>query len=72
MKHLKRKNENLSISSRPQLIKYCEWKDCNNKGKYKAPKSRENLREFMWFCLNHIKEYNSNWDYFSGLSQNDI
>ena len=39
MKHLKRKNENLSISSRPQLIKYCEWKDCNNKGKYKAPKS---------------------------------
>ena len=72
MKHLKRKNENLSNSSQPQLIKYCEWKDCNNKGKYKAPKSRKNLREFMWFCLNHIKEYNSNWDYFSGLSQNEI
>ena len=64
--------ENLSNNFQPQLIKYCEWKDCNNRGKYKAPKSRENLREFMWFCLNHIKEYNSNWDYFSGLSQNEI
>ena len=23
-----------------QLIKYCEWKNCDNKGIYKAPKNR--------------------------------
>ena len=55
-----------------QLTKYCEWKDCNKKGIYKAPKNRENLREFRWFCLEHVREYNKNWNYFSGLSQKEI
>ena len=55
-----------------QLVKYCEWKDCNNKGIYRAPKNRESLREFRWFCLEHIREYNNNWNYFSGLSQKEI
>ena len=60
------KSENL------QLTKYCEWKDCNKKGVYRAPKNRENLREFRWFCLEHVREYNKKWNYFSGLSQKEI
>ena len=63
---MKNKSENL------KLIKYCEWKDCDNKGVYRAPKNRENLREFRWFCLDHIREYNNKWNYFSGLSQKEI
>ena len=59
-------------NERPQLIKYCEWENCNNKGIYRAPKNRDNLREFRWFCLKHIREYNKKWDYFSGLSQKEI
>jgi hypothetical protein len=55
-----------------QLVKYCEWKKCNNKGIYRAPKNRECLREFRWFCLEHVREYNKNWNYFSGLSQKEI
>ena len=55
-----------------QLPKYCEWKDCNKKGIYRAPKNRENLREFRWFCLEHVREYNKSWNYFSGLSQKEI
>ena len=55
-----------------QLIKYCEWKNCDNKGIYKAPKNRLFLREFHWFCLEHVKLYNSQWDYFSGSSQKEI
>ena len=56
----------------PQLIKYCEWKDCNDKGIHRAPKNREYLREFRWFCLEHVREYNKKWNYFSGLSQIEI
>ena len=55
-----------------QLTKYCEWKDCNKKGIYRAPKNRENLREFRWFCIEHVREYNKSWNYFSGLSQKEI
>ena len=39
------------------LTKYCEWKNCNKKGQYKAPTSRNKLRVFKWFCLEHIKIY---------------
>jgi len=72
MKYSNRKIKNLSNNNNPQLVKYCEWKDCNNKGIYRAPKNRDNLREFKWFCLEHIREYNKKWDYFSGLSQREI
>ena len=56
----------------PQLTKYCEWKGCNEKGIHKAPRNREYLREFRWFCLEHVREYNKKWNYFSGLSQIEI
>ena len=55
-----------------QLPKYCEWKNCNNKGKYKAPKNREFLREFYWFCLEHVRQYNNKWDYFANCTIEEI
>ena len=55
-----------------QLPKYCEWKNCNNKGKYKAPKNREFLREFHWFCLEHVRQYNNKWDYFANCTIEEI
>ena len=74
MKHTLNINKNYmnDDSEKLQLTKYCEWKGCNKKGIYRAPKNRENLREFRWFCLEHIREYNKNWNYFSGLSQKEI
>ena len=63
---------NKNGSDTPQLTKYCEWKGCNEKGIHKAPRNREYLREFRWFCLEHVREYNKKWNYFSGLSQIEI
>ena len=63
---------NKNGSDTPQLTKYCEWKGCNKKGIHRAPKNRECLREFRWFCLEHVREYNKKWNYFSGLSQIEI
>ena len=54
------------------LTKYCEWKNCHKKGEYKAPSSREKLREFKWFCLEHVKIYNKGWDYFKGRTSDEI
>ena len=57
---LKNKNPNFDFSEIDDtellsLTKYCEWKGCEEKGEYKAPSSRENLRVFKWFCLKHVK-----------------
>ena len=54
------------------LTKYCEWGNCQKKGEYKAPTSREKLREFKWFCLEHVKLYNKGWDYFKGRTSDEI
>ena len=54
------------------LTKYCEWGNCQKKGEYKAPSSREKLREFKWFCLEHVKLYNKGWDYFKGRTTDEI
>ena len=54
------------------LTKYCEWGSCQKKGEYKAPTSRDKLREFKWFCLEHVKIYNKAWDYFKGRTSDEI
>ncbi len=53
-------------------FKKCDAIKCNNKGEFKAPKSRVKLNEYYFFCLQHIKEYNKSWDFYKGLSVNEI
>jgi len=50
----------------------CEWSNCKESGKYKAPTERDNVRNFKWLCETHIKLFNKNWNYFDGMSQNEI
>ena len=50
----------------------CDWENCKNVGDYKAPTERDNSRKFMWLCKNHIKLFNKNWNYFDGMSQDEI
>src|SRR5229473_3277870 len=46
----------------------CEWPECKNKGPHRAPKGRENAREYWHFCLNHVREYNQSYNFFSGMN----
>ncbi len=41
----------------------CDHPDCNEKGEYKAPKDKS-LKEYYWFCLKHVQEYNAGWNYY--------
>ncbi len=50
----------------------CEWPDCPETGDYRAPKSPNELREYLWFCIDHVREYNRGWDYFAGLDEDAI
>ena len=50
----------------------CSSPDCDLLGEYRAPISPNNLREYQWFCLAHIKEYNKNWNYFENMTADEI
>ena len=50
----------------------CEWKKCKEAGQYKAPTDKNNSKKFQLLCKEHIKLFNSNWNYFEGMSQDEI
>ena len=50
----------------------CEYPLCKEHGNFKAPRSPNALREWRWFCLKHVREYNKAWNYFSGWSEKEI
>ena len=50
----------------------CEWPGCGVKGAYRAPASPDQLHEFRWFCLDHVREYNRAWNYFSGWTEEEL
>lgn len=50
----------------------CDWPGCDCAGDYRAPRSRTRLREFYHFCLEHVRAYNRDWDFFAGMSQPEI
>ena len=50
----------------------CEWKNCKKSGKFKAPLEKDNSKNHEWLCEEHIKLFNGNWNYFEGMSQNEI
>jgi len=45
---------------------------CGAQGEYRAPKSRTNLSEYWWFCLEHVRAYNGSWDFFKGMTPGEI
>ena len=50
----------------------CEEAGCKAEGIYKAPKARSHLHEYRYYCLDHIREHNKKWDYFSGMDADEI
>lgn len=45
----------------------CDYPGCSKKGEYRAPKDRK-LKDYYWFCLEHVQEYNAKWNYYDGIS----
>ncbi|WP_424927942.1 DnaJ domain-containing protein [Amaricoccus tamworthensis] len=50
----------------------CAHPDCEEAGKFRAPRSPDHLDEFLWFCKKHIREYNLKWNFFETSSDADL
>ncbi|AMA59835.1 J domain-containing protein [Bradyrhizobium sp. CCGE-LA001] len=55
-----------------ETVAVCEWVGCQNKANHRAPKGRENSREYWNFCLGHVREYNHNYNFFSGMNADAV
>ncbi len=53
------------------MIKKCDHPGCTKAGTCRAPKSRD-LKEYWWFCKDHAAEYNKNWNYYAGMTPEEI
>ncbi len=42
---------------------------CDAPGQYRAPRSRDDLTSYFWFCLEHVRSYNASWNYYAGMNQ---
>lgn len=50
----------------------CAAADCANAGTHRVPKGRDNLNEHIWLCLEHARAHNEAWDFFRGMSEDEI
>lgn len=50
----------------------CEWPGCSNPGQYRAPKSKQELNSFRWFCKSHIQDFNKSWNYYADWTEEEL
>lgn len=56
----------------------CERPGCHEPGEFRAPASRSNgpgfdgPGDYRWFCLDHVREFNAGYDWFAGMSPEEI
>ena len=50
----------------------CDWNNCLEIAEYKAPVEKDNSKKFRLLCLEHIKIFNKNWNYFENMNDQQI
>ena len=54
----------------------CGWPDCDEPGEFRAPGIQpsgfDGPGSYRWFCLDHVRAFNAGYDYFAGMSSEEI
>ena len=50
----------------------CDHPGCTEAGDYRAPQGRDREGQYFCFCIDHVREYNATYDYFSGMSDDAV
>ncbi len=50
----------------------CEHPECEERGLYRAPRSPDSLDDYLWFCKEHVREYNLKWNFFSNATEEEL
>jgi len=55
-----------------EKVRPCSMPGCAEAGEHRAPLSPSMPNEYQWMCKLHVAEFNKRWDYFRGMSQDEI
>lgn len=50
----------------------CQWDECEKPGSHKAPIGRDQEGQYLNLCIEHVREYNKSYNYFSGLGDDEV
>lgn len=50
----------------------CQHPGCEEPGQYRAPRARDQLDDYLWFCKEHAREYNLKWNFFEGQTEAEM
>lgn len=50
----------------------CDWEGCEAAGEYKAPKGPRSEGEYHHFCLEHVRHYNTAFNFFAGMEKDEL
>lgn len=50
----------------------CEHDGCELPGKFRAPRAPDVLDDYVWFCKDHVREYNLKWNFFNGTTEAEM
>ncbi len=50
----------------------CDYPGCKRPGVHRAPKGRDREGEYFNFCVDHVREYNKSYNYFTGMGDEDV
>lgn len=54
----------------------CNWPGCGEQGEFRAPGPRppgfDGPGDYRWLCLDHVREFNSGYDFFDGMDAEEI
>lgn len=53
-------------------VRVCAFAGCDCEATHRAPLGRDREGEFLWFCLDHVREYNASYNYFAGMSDSAV
>ncbi len=55
-----------------ERVPECDAPGCRRPAPYRAPKGRQLEGEYYNFCIDHVREYNKSYNWFSGMSEDDV
>ena len=61
-----------NLRIKPKILskkQVCDYGGCNEKGEFLA-KTKSSAKFF--YCLNHIKDFNKNYNFFEGMSEEEV
>lgn len=59
-------------TARPKGEGPCQWEGCEKPATHKAPLGRDLEGKYINLCIDHVREYNKTYNYFSGMGDDDI